>query len=236
MYKSPSSQKERIILLPDDTEQRYKEEQKLYRKEARSLIMKGLMDTDEQNNLLENLRLLNVHERCAQSLEHEFGHVLNVRELETLKITPNDASLIYKWFLDAGYIFNIDKRFPDFGGLSVWDKLHILKEGVDLMKRMLNNQITSQARRPASSSDFDSIIAFHQVVGRRKKKDWVAGSQSLTEDIIRRDLEELERSALNQVAATKLGYSEFVVEKLFATLFIKSDYMVENSWITHPLG
>lgn len=242
MHKSLSTKIERIILLPDDTEKRYKEEQFLYRKEARTLLLKGQMGPDEQNNLLENLSFLNVHERCAQSIQHEYGHVLNSREFDILNILPTDAKGIYRWFLDNEYMQHIDKRFPDFGGLLAMEKLLVLKEalvedyrislnmeaergkfilpnkfcfsgdfqnpdylyeGVDLMKRILYNQIVTPVRRPASSSDIDSITAFHKVVQRRKSSNWRAGSLTLTKDIIDRDLEELEYSSPAQAAATK---------------------------------
>ncbi|WP_175537587.1 hypothetical protein, partial [Mycobacterium tuberculosis] len=115
---------------PDNTEQRYETEKRYYLDEARDLVFKGHMKSDDQNNLIENLRMLNLHERCAQSLEHEFGHVLNVREFESLNFRPNDEAQIYKWFLESGYMFNIDKRIPLFDKDSAAVKLHILKEAL----------------------------------------------------------------------------------------------------------
>ncbi|KGP81939.1 MULTISPECIES: hypothetical protein [unclassified Paenibacillus] len=242
MYKSPSMNKECIILLPDNTELRIEKEKILYKNEAFQLVIKELMSPDSQSFLLENLNMLNLHERCAQSLQHEFGHVLNVREFETLDIMPYNAEAMYTWFGDFGYLDNVDKRYPVFGGISVWDKLHVMKEslvedyrislnirtdrgkfilpnkfgfsgdfqnseflleGVELMKRMLKGQLQVNARRPASSSDYDTIKAFHEVQQRRISSNWVAGTPSMTKDVISRDLEELRRSPYNQVAATK---------------------------------
>ncbi|CAM3207990.1 hypothetical protein HP548_02560 [Paenibacillus taichungensis] len=242
MYKSPRTNKEIIILLPDRTEIRIEKERILYKEEARNLVFKGLMDPDTQSELLENLSLLNLHERCAQSLQHEYGHVLNVRAFEALNISPGDEQNIYKWFLESGYLHNVDKRYPDFGSLRALDKLHVLKEslvedyrislninaergkfilpnkysfsgdfqkplllkeGVDLMKRMLNKQLQVTARRPASSSDYDTIKAYRSVVSRREKLNWSAGNPSITDEIINRDLDELKHLASSQVASTK---------------------------------
>ncbi|OPA78731.1 hypothetical protein BVG16_12860 [Paenibacillus selenitireducens] len=125
MYRTNHNQ-ERIILLPDNTERRYSDERRSYLGVARGLLFRGWMDSDEQSELIENLQLLNVHERCAQSLQHEYGHILHWREFDHLGIhSPLD---IYDWFVEHGYYELVEMRMPGFENKSALDKVWILKE------------------------------------------------------------------------------------------------------------
>lgn len=130
MYRSLSSSKERILLLPDDTRLRIEKEIDYYKREALSLVFSGLMNPDEQSRLLENLNMLNVHERCAQSLQHEYGHVLNIREFDALNYSPYMLEEIYLWFLHYGYLHCVEKRYPNFASVTAREKVHILKESL----------------------------------------------------------------------------------------------------------
>ncbi|CAG7651375.1 hypothetical protein ACFQI7_27380 [Paenibacillus allorhizosphaerae] len=118
-----------VFLLPDDTMGRIKAERKMYLRDARELTLyRQLMDPDEQNKLIENLALLDLHERCAQTLIHEYGHVLHYRMFDELNLHNNSDR--YKWFLYSGYLDLVDLRYNDFASLEPLDKLTELKESL----------------------------------------------------------------------------------------------------------
>ncbi|CAM3304621.1 hypothetical protein HP548_12225 [Paenibacillus taichungensis] len=127
MYRTNDKQ-ERIILLPDDTRDRVEQESRLFLDIATELTLMGYMEPDVQNDLIENLRLLNIHERCAQSLQHEYGHILHWREFDELGIhTPVD---IFDWFVVNGYYENVERRIPHFEDKPAQQQLMILKESL----------------------------------------------------------------------------------------------------------
>lgn len=77
MYRTKNDE-ECILLLPDDTEERIRFERKVYLEKASIYTVElGTMDSDVQSELIENLNLLGIQERCAQSLMHEYGHIVN---------------------------------------------------------------------------------------------------------------------------------------------------------------
>ena len=121
---------ENILLLPDDTKNRIVLEIRKYLDVAKKLVFNldptQQMDPNDQDFLLENLRLLNVTERCAQSLLHEYGHVLHWRIFEQRELdTPSKQ---FRWFWENGYAENLSERFPGFQALCVDDMLYYLKE------------------------------------------------------------------------------------------------------------
>lgn len=129
MCRPPMKKEEWIILLPDDTIRRIKKEKKEYLQDARNLtLIEQTMDPDNQNILVENLNLLDLHERCAQSLIHEYGHVLHYRMFDLLNITSLTDQ--YLWFTKTGYLDIVDQRYPSFANLSPSDKLTELKEAL----------------------------------------------------------------------------------------------------------
>lgn len=79
MYRPPHKNEEWILLLPDDTAVRIENERREYINKATHYTFAQTMDSDYHDNLLENLKLLTPNERCAQSLMHEYGHVLHWR-------------------------------------------------------------------------------------------------------------------------------------------------------------
>lgn len=222
-------EKERILLLPEDTTLRFEIEKKLYLGAAAELVLRGRMEPDTQSGLIENLRRLNIHERCAQTLQHEFGHVLHWREWQSLGISSNQE--IYKWFYDSGYFDIVDRRVPGFAYAHAAEKILMMKEslvedyrislnlaaehdmfilpnkycfygdfekpvlmreGVDIMNRVLKNQIRPASQRSASSSDYDSLRAFAQVSKARKiYPNWVAGERTATKETISSDIKQL---------------------------------------------
>lgn len=129
MYRPQNTFKEIILLLPDDTSERIKRERSEFMEEARYFTMiRQIMNPDHQNFLIENLKKLNINERCAQSLMHEYGHALHWRMFDDLNIQYDDD--IYIWFYDNKYVHNIDKRFPYFKSLTSKDKITKLKESL----------------------------------------------------------------------------------------------------------
>lgn len=118
-----------ILLLPDDTTARIQAERRMYLDDARNLTLyQQLMDPDQQNILIENLKVLDLHERCAQTLMHEYGHVLHYRMFDSLNLKSFEAC--YLWFLESGYLELVDLRYPNFENLNPLDKLTELKESL----------------------------------------------------------------------------------------------------------
>ncbi|MDG5788987.1 hypothetical protein QA612_16135 [Evansella sp. AB-P1] len=119
-----------ILLLPDDTKNRIELEYNKYVDYANKLVFSSdpmmSMNPDDQDHLIENLRLLTIPERCAQSLMHEYGHVLHWRIFDQLDLKQRSQQ--YQWFYQNGYIDNVVKRYPGFESLSANDRLYILKE------------------------------------------------------------------------------------------------------------
>ncbi|WP_146000498.1 hypothetical protein NYE40_04585 [Paenibacillus sp. FSL W8-1187] len=128
MCRPPMKKEEWILLLPDDTVRRIQAERRAYLDAANylTLVMQA-MESEDQSRLIENLNTLSVHERCAQSLMHEYGHVLHYRMFDLLGITSS-KSLQMKWFQDSGYYMNVEMRSPAFADLTPLDKLTELKE------------------------------------------------------------------------------------------------------------
>lgn len=125
MYRN--KQEEAILLSPQNTQQEIDRLTKKYREVASELVLsQGGMDPDEQSKLLENLRLLTVNERCAQSLLHEYGHILHWRLFNFLEL--NRPADIYKWFFESGYAQLMDKRSPEFRYATAMEKVYLLKE------------------------------------------------------------------------------------------------------------
>lgn len=236
MYRTKDN-KERIILLPDDTKRRIKIERRLFLDTARDLVFSGKMNPDAQSDLIENLKLLNIHERCAQTLQHEYGHILHWREFDSLGIHTDLE--VYDWFVDSGYLDIIDMRVPNFADKPVQEKILILKEslvedyrislnlsenngmfilpnkfchfgdfqipdllkeGVRVMKEMLNSQIKTPVKRPRSSSELDSLSVIREISREGFRTGWVAGKKSTNETSIARDREALR--VIGEVAAT----------------------------------
>jgi len=128
MYRPRRNNMEWIVLLPDDTEETIEEEIQIFESAAKTYAKYGKLTqglTYEQ--IVGNLKLLNLHERCAQTLMHEYGHVLHWRIFDRLGDAYND-SLAYRWFLEHGYAQLIDRRVPNYYGLNDERKLWLLKE------------------------------------------------------------------------------------------------------------
>jgi hypothetical protein len=115
MYRD-SSKNEFILLLPDDTEKTFISEKRFYLDYAKKLVFDSSMNPDYQSFLIENLNLLNRRERCAQSILHEYGHILHYRCFDLLKLKNPKDQLI--WFKEWGYLDLLDLRYPGLGYLD----------------------------------------------------------------------------------------------------------------------
>lgn len=135
MYKTQNNDEEWIVMLPDNTTTRIDAERKTYLDVARELVfIKGIMTSEEQNILIENLNELTVNERCAQSIMHEYGHVLHWREFYRLNFSINEYELyieqLYTWFFESGYLSNVDKRVVNFATYDTYRQTELLKESL----------------------------------------------------------------------------------------------------------
>lgn len=120
-----------ILLLPDNTKERVEAEKEFYIGQANKLTLppKFKMDPDEHSILIENLNELNDLERCAQSLLHEYGHVIHWRIFHSQGIRSNAD--IYKWFYYSGYADLMDRRSPEYHKTEdVMQKVYLLKESL----------------------------------------------------------------------------------------------------------
>jgi len=132
MVRPKDSHEEWIILLPEDTYETIENEKDTFQKQFLKLLSKGLLDTDFHSIVVEGYRWLTVNERCAQTLMHEFGHILQWRMYDNLNIIADTGNQFianqYIWFVESGYIFNVARRIPNFDALEVKDKVYFLKE------------------------------------------------------------------------------------------------------------
>ncbi|MGZ4106123.1 MAG: hypothetical protein ACXVOI_02005 [Tumebacillaceae bacterium] len=117
-----------IMLCPDDTEERIRIERRLYMDHANAFVWAGTMNSTQQNVLLENLRCLTIGSRCANTLEHEYGHVLQHRIWKHEGIDVSDTAALYRWFLETGYADIVSMRIPHFFDEPNEEKIYLLKE------------------------------------------------------------------------------------------------------------
>jgi hypothetical protein len=123
MCHGPQGQ-EWIMLCPDDTMARIQMEKDRCLGFARILQTKGRISNDEENKLIENVGHLNLGSRCANSLMHEYGHVLQHRIWAAKGIPPHDEEQLYQWFHSIGYATLVSMRAPGF----LENPLYYLKE------------------------------------------------------------------------------------------------------------
>ncbi|MES1042577.1 hypothetical protein [Peribacillus simplex] len=130
MIRNSKTNEETILLLPDNTKETYTVERRFYIDIANRLLFNENhpMNPDAQSFLVENLNLLNIHERCTQSLLHEYGHILHWRIFDKLNLI--NLSDIYEWFHNYGYTKLMNYRSPEFEGASDINKVYLLKESL----------------------------------------------------------------------------------------------------------
>ena len=132
MVRPRTSIEEWIILLPEDTKSTISVEKDIFHKQIEKLLLRGLLDSDFHNMVVEGYNLLTPNERCAQTLMHEYGHVLQWRMYDYLNIKgETEKEFIgkqYLWFLQSGYLENVSKRIPNFENLTPKQKVYYSKE------------------------------------------------------------------------------------------------------------
>lgn len=135
-------EKERWILLhPVDTASLISYEVAAYSGILEKYINAGRISTEVYNELKDNLELLNINERCAQTLMHEYGHILHWVEFDRIFTGFSEAlgvsatqydhaynALVLTWFESTGYLYNVAARYPNFKKLPTNKKVYILKE------------------------------------------------------------------------------------------------------------
>ncbi|MGZ4033021.1 MAG: hypothetical protein ACXVP2_12760, partial [Tumebacillaceae bacterium] len=127
MCHGPQGQ-EWIMLCPCDTSKLIQIESRRYQSVASRLVLQGKMDSDFHNVLLHNLRLLVPGTRCANTLLHEYGHVLQHRIWASEGILASNVEMLYNWFEKIGYVNNVEKRIPNLNDKSPEDINYYLKE------------------------------------------------------------------------------------------------------------
>lgn len=103
-----------ILLCADNTQVRIQDEWNTYQEIAQDLHRKGKISAAFHNQLLFNLQQLDVGKRCANSLQHEFGHVLQYRIWTSEGLNPRNAEDLYEWFYEIGYVDCVGLRDPEF--------------------------------------------------------------------------------------------------------------------------
>lgn len=223
-YRPLKNNEEWIVLLPDDTMDTMNDEIYIFEDGAHRLAESGKLTPQMTlEHIIENLRLLNLHERCAQTLIHEFGHILHWRVFDRLG-TPFEPYLAYSWFIEHGYAQLIDGRVANYYRLPDERKLwllkeclvedyrislnldtengmfimpgkytfsadfrapSLLKEGVDIMRRMLKPAIENKSFRRKTGSvqtereetDFDLM---RSILEASMDDNWTPGQQRMT--------------------------------------------------------
>lgn len=126
-YKSKIHNEEWIVLLPDDTMETLNKEKDHYSEVALLYEAGGKINRKQRQHIEENLERLNIRERCAQTLMHEYGHILHMRLFQrSEKKNPNFSQ--YIWFQRFGYTDLIDRRNPLYHLSPAIKKLNYLKE------------------------------------------------------------------------------------------------------------
>ncbi|WP_141993234.1 hypothetical protein [Bacillus sp. B4EP4a] len=132
MVRPKHSDEEWIVLLPENTPQTIEVEKEIFRIQVEKLLISGLLDTEFHNTVVEGYKLLVPNERCAQTLMHEYGHILQWRMYDHLNIMGKTENEFirnqYIWFLESGYLENLSYRIPNFETLLPKDKVYYLKE------------------------------------------------------------------------------------------------------------
>ncbi|WP_379145874.1 hypothetical protein [Paenibacillus sp. sgz500992] len=129
MYRPLSNNDEWVVLQADNTELTLELEKFEFGSYADDYYGMGRIDRSQKMSIEENMEKLNIHERCAQSLMHEFGHVLHWRMFDH-ELNSSDPADIYLWFLENDYTSNVDARNPKYYHASAQKKLHFLKESL----------------------------------------------------------------------------------------------------------
>ncbi|MEK4277666.1 hypothetical protein [Paenibacillus sp. FSL R7-0026] len=134
---------ERLILLhPVDTIARIDYEKTFYLNSTLKLVNQGKVSDDAMQVMVSNLSGLNINERCAQTLMHEYGHILHWRafdglfsDLDMPNVYPEQISSSYAmnvamlfWFQEQNYIYNVANRVPNFLTYNTQTRIHLLKE------------------------------------------------------------------------------------------------------------
>lgn len=120
-----------ILVFPCLTEYIIEQERKIYLDTAKDLLAKGIIEPEHENDLLENLNLLTLTERCTQTLIHEFGHILNWRIFNSIVEKEDNLGTMITclvWFKDKGYFHNVAKRKIGFLRLPFEECISLLKE------------------------------------------------------------------------------------------------------------
>lgn len=141
MFRDKPERQEYILLLPDNTEATYEQEKRFYLNKARKMVLEEFtMEPDEHSRLIENLNNLNRVERCAQSIQHEWGHILHYRFFDMFRLKNKSEQL--KWFYESGYVDILDMRYPGLGHHNADEVLYLIKESfAEDIRISLNNRI-----------------------------------------------------------------------------------------------
>jgi len=130
-----------ILLHPVNTEIFLDYEKAAHKETIKKYVSNGKVNADVYEELLVNLELLNINERCAQTLIHEYGHILHWKQFDSmfnefwehLGASAKDYdkaynALVLTWFEESNYLYNVSSRYPFFKCKSIHEKVRILKE------------------------------------------------------------------------------------------------------------
>lgn len=138
----PYGEERWILLHPVDTEMMIDYETTSYMYTIKKYVNQGRISQGSYDELIENLQLININERCAQTLIHEYGHILHWKKFdlifsdfkEKLGVSAKQYhiacnALILAWFEESNYLYNVSSRYPGFkNNKSIPEKVTILKE------------------------------------------------------------------------------------------------------------
>ena len=127
-----------ILLYPVDTASLIMHETDVLELLVGEQVSKGLLPKEASDLLYDNNSIMNVNERCAQTLMHEYGHI---RHWEYFDLLSQKYGVNYKespdlfvfatlqWFVASDYVGNISQRCPYFKATpDIKEKMYYLKE------------------------------------------------------------------------------------------------------------
>lgn len=116
-----------IYLVPDHTQTRIKQDIAHHTDGYQRLVELGKITQDEVDRHIDYMhRNLNIGERVAATLIHEYGHILSFRSIDRMGI--EERIELYNWFDLAGYLDNVSYRIVSFSKEHADRKINICME------------------------------------------------------------------------------------------------------------
>lgn len=112
----------KIFLVPDHTPTRILSDVAYHKDTFELLLTQKEIDKDTFELFSKKMDRLDVGERVAASIIHEYGHILTYNAMDFLGI--ENPSELYMWLDDTGYLDNCSKRIAGFADMEAPSKIN----------------------------------------------------------------------------------------------------------------